>query len=31
MFGIIAFGLDAYAHVAEALVGDAIGRKNRLC
>ncbi len=28
MFGIIAFGLDAYAHAAEALVGDAIGRKD---
>ena len=28
MFGIIAFGLDGYAHAAEALVGDAIGRKD---
>lgn len=29
MFGLIAFGLDGYAHAAEALVGDAIGRRNR--
>ena len=28
IFGIIAFGLDGYAHAAEALVGDAIGRKD---
>ncbi len=28
MFGIIAFGLDGYAHAAEALVGDAIGCKD---
>ena len=30
MFGLIAFGLDGFAHAAEALVGDAIGRRNRL-
>ena len=29
MFGLIAFGLDGYAHAAEALVGEAIGRQNR--
>ena len=30
MFGLISFGLDGFAHAAEALVGDAIGRRNRL-
>ncbi|MGC6496598.1 MAG: MATE family efflux transporter [Candidatus Puniceispirillaceae bacterium] len=29
MFALIAFGLDGFAHAAEALVGDAIGRRNR--
>ena len=29
MFGIIAFGLDGYAHAAEALVGAAIGHNDR--
>ena len=29
MFGLISFGLDGYAHAAEALVGEAIGRRNR--
>ena len=28
MFGLIAFGLDGYAHAAEALVGEAIGRSS---
>jgi len=28
MFGLICFGLDGYAHAAEALVGEAIGRRN---
>ena len=28
MFGLISFGLDGYAHAAEALVGEAIGRRN---
>ena len=28
MFGLIAYGLDGYAHAAEALVGEAIGRRN---
>lgn len=28
VFGLIAFGLDGYAHAAEALVGEAIGRRN---
>jgi len=27
MFGMISFGLDGYAHAAEALVGEAIGRR----
>lgn len=29
VFGIIAFGLDGYAHAAEALVGDAMGQRDR--
>ncbi|MEC7588338.1 MAG: MATE family efflux transporter, partial [Pseudomonadota bacterium] len=28
MFSLISFGLDGYAHAAEALVGEAIGRRN---
>ena len=28
MFGLIAYGLDGFAHAAEALVGEAIGRRN---
>ena len=28
MFSLISFGLDGYAHAAEALVGEAIGRHN---
>lgn len=28
MFGLISFGLDGYAHAAEALVGEAIGRRH---
>ena len=28
MFNLISFGLDGYAHAAEALVGEAIGRRN---
>ena len=30
MFSLISFGLDGYAHAAEALVGEAIGRRNLL-
>ena len=29
MFGLIAFGLDGFAHAAEALVGEAVGRRNQ--
>lgn len=29
VFALICFGLDGYAHAAEALVGEAIGRKDR--
>lgn len=28
MFGLIAYGLDGYAHAAEALVGEAVGKRN---
>ena len=28
MFGLISFGLDGYAHAAEALVGEAVGRRH---
>ena len=28
MFGLITFGLDGFAHAAEALVGEAVGRRN---
>ena len=28
LFGILAFALDAFAHAAEALVGEAIGKRN---
>ena len=29
LFGIIAYGLDGFAHAAESLVGEAIGRRDR--
>lgn len=30
VFGLVCFGIDGYAHAAEALVGEAVGLKNRL-
>ena len=30
IFGVLAFAIDGFAHAAEALVGEAIGQKNKL-
>ena len=30
VFGLVCFGIDGYAHAAEALVGEAVGLKNKL-
>ena len=30
IFGVMAFAIDGFAHAAEALVGEAIGQKNKL-
>jgi len=29
IFGVLAFAIDGFAHAAEALVGEAIGQKNK--